>query len=44
MVFNFPYDKVNGYDHGSLEADYFIEKTWSAVLDNVVFNTVDPFA
>lgn len=43
MVFNFPYDQVNGYDHGTLEADYFIEKTWSAVLDNVLLNTVDPF-
>lgn len=44
MVFNFPYDQVNGYDHGTLEADYFVDKTWSAVLDNVVFNTIDPFA
>jgi len=44
MVFNFPYDQVNGYDHGTLEADYFIGHTWSAVLDKVVFNTVDPFA
>ncbi|RLL74847.1 hypothetical protein D8666_05850 [Ochrobactrum soli] len=44
ISFNLQYEQLNGYEDGStMQADYYIDSSWSQIFETAEFNTLDPF-
>jgi len=44
VSFKLQYQQLGGYEDGStMQADYYIDDSWSQILETAEFNTLDPF-